>query len=136
MVSIFTSKFLVFFAIMTSCLVVFSVVAQAQFNPLESSCDEVVRGQTSAVCEEARNTTDPVGGTDGIITRVANIIALVGAIAAVIVIIIAGITMMLSGGDSAKIQSSRNAIIYASIGIVVIVVSRSLVIFIINQISN
>ena len=117
-------------------LPVFSGAASAQFNPLETSCEGL--GDNSAVCNEADNgqTTgeQPLVGDEGILTKVTNILALVAAVIAVIIIIIAGIGMTLSGGDGNKVSNSRNAIIYAAIGIAVIVVARGLVLFIINRI--
>ncbi len=64
---------------------------------------------------------------------VADVLAIVAGIIAVIVMIVAGITMTLSSGDSAKVQSSRNAIIYTVVGVTVIVLARGVVIFVVNQ---
>lgn len=109
------------------------VAVSAQFNQLEEACSGTPGNEGSQLCEEIDNAEDPVTGSDGVILKVADILGIVAGIIAVIIIIVAGITMMLSSGDSGKVQSSRNAIIYTVVGIAVIVLARSLVIFIINQ---
>lgn len=109
----------------------------AQFNPVEESCDQLSDEQraTSTICQEADNVgaEDDLTGTEGVIQRVANLIAIVGGIIAVIIIVVAGIQMTLSQGDPQKVKNSRNAIIYAAVGIGVIVVARSIIILIINR---
>jgi hypothetical protein len=106
----------------------------AQFNPLEKSCEGV---SNSEVCNEAnqgQSGDEPLVGTNGTLITAANILALVGGVIAVIVIVVAGITMTLSQGDSNKVSDSQNAIIYASVGILTIVIARGIVLFLINRI--
>jgi hypothetical protein len=110
-------------------------VANAQFNPIEKPCEGVT---DSAVCNEANNGQvpgeQPLVGENGILTTATNILSLVAGIIAVIIIVIAGIQMTLSGGDGQKVSNSRNTIIYAAVGIAVIIFARALVLFIINKI--
>jgi len=115
-------------------LLILTTQASAQFDPLETSCLEGSTTNSSAVCEEANNTDNPLVGNDGILTTVANLLSLAAGVIAVIIIVVAGIQMTLSGGDSQKVTNSRNAIIYAAVGIAVIVVARSIVLFVINRI--
>lgn len=65
-----------------------------------------------------------------IITFILNIVLLL-AVAAVIV---AGIYLIVSGGDEAQKDKAKNIILYAVIGILVILLSRVLVIFVSNLI--
>lgn len=83
----------------------------------------------SAVCT-SRTTVDPISGNNGILIQAANIIAIMGGVAAVIIIIISGIKFMTSGGDSEKIKSARNTIINAIIGIIIILLSRAIILFV------
>jgi cytochrome bd-type quinol oxidase subunit 2 len=69
-----------------------------------------------------------------VIVKAANIIALIAGIAAVIIIIIAGINFILSSGDSAKTGRAREAIIYAAVGLAVIVLSRAIITFIVSRV--
>lgn len=83
----------------------------------------------SAVCTSS-TTIDPISGNNGILVQAANIIAIMGGVAAVIIIIISGIKFMTAGGDAEKIKSARNTIINALIGIVIIILSRGIILFV------
>lgn len=106
--------------------------AAVAFNPVETSCEGPAAD--SPVCRDAANTQDPVSGSDGIIAKIANILAFVAGVIGVIIIIIAGITMMTSQGDPGKVKSSRDTIIYTAVGIIVIVMARAIVLFIVNEV--
>ncbi len=118
-----------------------SSVSAGGFDPLGRACTttnedgETIRIE-SAACEESetgQGSDNPVTGETGIVERVANILAIVTAIIAIIIIVIAGMTMSLSGGDSTKVQNSRNAIIYAAVGLVVVALARTIVVFVVNR---
>jgi hypothetical protein len=102
------------------------------FDPFAGSCEVDGTGDAAICNERVDGNTDPLAGENGAINQIANIIAIFAGVVAVIIIIIAGITMILSGGDSTKVQNSRNAIIYAAVGLVVIVLARGIVALVIN----
>lgn len=104
--------------------------AYAQFNPLDKACTGAAA--SSAACQD-KNKADSITGPDGVIVRVTNIIATIAGVVAVIVIIIYGITIIISYGDSGKVTQARNAIIGAAVGLVVIVLARTIVVFIVNR---
>jgi hypothetical protein len=108
----------------------------AQFNPTEASCDQLdaTERASSTICTEGEVTDNPIVGGDGILVQATNLLSIVAAVIATIIVVVAGITMTLSQGDSQKVSDSRNAIIYAGVGILVILSSRNLVIYIINRI--
>jgi hypothetical protein len=58
--------------------------------------------------------------------------AIVGIIA-VVVIIISGLQIIMSGGNSEKISNARDRIIYASIGLVVVAIAQIIVMFVISK---
>lgn len=89
---------------------------------------------SSAVCASKGNTNDPVSGQNGVILRVADILALVAGLAAVIVIILAGWNYINSGGDAAKTKTAKDAIIFALIGLVVIVLAHSILGFVLSKV--
>ena len=90
-------------------------------------------GNLPAACQDTQSPKNTLYGPDGLITKIANIIAIIVGIAAVIVIIIAGIQYMVSTGDPTKVNNAKNAIIYAVIGIAVAVFARTLVVFFIGR---
>lgn len=82
----------------------------------------------------AKNTDDPITGTGGIIIKVANILAWFGGAIAVIMIVFAGFTYVTSAGEASKVKRAKDIILYAAVGLIVIVVARMIVIFVINKV--
>jgi len=73
----------------------------------------------SPVCTDLRSDTNPLFGPDGLLTRVANIFALVTGVISLFMITIGGLRYINSSGDSSKTASAKSTILYAVIGIVV-----------------
>ena len=90
------------------------------------------RGKNSSVCKEGGNTEDPISGADGLIMNVANFISVIAGIAAVIIIVLAGLRFVQAGGKSEDIAAARRMLIYALVGLVVIILARTLVGFALN----
>jgi choline-glycine betaine transporter len=72
-------------------------------------------------------------GPNGVLGRVVNILSIIGGIMAVITIMIAGTRIIVSAGDSATIASSRQAILYAVFGLIIILLSQIMVRFVISK---
>jgi hypothetical protein len=62
-----------------------------------------------------------------IVERVVNVLFTVLLVAALIVIVIAAFTFVTAAGEPEKVQTARNLIIYAIIGIVVAVAARGVI---------
>ncbi len=111
-------------------------VVSAESAIFDQACNSG-EASSSSVCQDRETSQDPgdntIYGPDGIITKIANIIAIIAGIAATIIIVIAGIQFMVSTGDPGKVSSARNAILYAVIGLVVIVLARTLVVFVVGK---
>ena len=93
-----------------------------------------------AVCEAIGSGTDCVetddqGGTkvDSVIKTVVKILGIVAGVLAVIMIIVSGIKYITSGGDSSKVASAKNALIYAIVGIVIVALSQFIVRYVLGQ---
>lgn len=91
-------------------------------------------GSLPTYCTESANKKDPLTGKDGVLTKVTNVVAFISGLVAVFIIIIAGGRMVLSRGDSAKIVTARQSIIYAIVGLIVILVARTVIIFVLTKI--
>ena len=59
--------------------------------------------------------------------KVVNLVAVIAGAAAVIIIILAGLRYIQSGGNSEDVTGARRAIIYAVVGLIFIVLARSLI---------
>lgn len=87
---------------------------------------------SSAVC--SADGKDKISGPQGLLGRVTNLLALVTGIVAVGMIIYSGFTFITAAGDSGKIEQARKTIIYAVIGLVVIVAARGIILFVISRV--
>jgi hypothetical protein len=63
-------------------------------------------------------------------------VAIIAAIIAVFVIMAGGVTYITANGDSGKIATARNMIIYAAVGLIVIGIAGAIITLIVNTIST
>lgn len=68
-----------------------------------------------------------------IIAQVINIMSVIVGAIAVVMIIIGGFRYVTSGGDSAKITSAKNTILYALIGLIIVALSQIVVKFVLTK---
>jgi hypothetical protein len=89
----------------------------------------------SPVCNKNETTgSNPITGSKGVIIKVTRIIAVITGVAAVIMIIIGGIEFVVSGGEANSVATAKNTILYALIGLVVILISSTLIAFVVDRI--
>ncbi|MEI7838520.1 MAG: hypothetical protein WCI37_01910 [bacterium] len=79
------------------------------------------------------SSTSPQNPAYSVFSTVLNILSWAIGIISVIVIIVAGIRMITSNGDSKSFSSARDSILYAAIGIVVFAVSQIILYFVISK---
>lgn len=80
------------------------------------------------------DSSDPLTGANGTLIKVASIVAYIAGAAAVILIVISSIRFVTSAGDAAKVKKARDTIIYSLVGIVVIVLARTIIVYIVNRV--
>jgi hypothetical protein len=121
--------FLSFFALGGAMLVPQSVSA-AELNQ-QVNCSGI---EGSEFCEAKDNEENTLFGANGVLTRVAVFLGVVVGAVSVVVMIIAGIRFINSGGDPQKVASAKNTIIYGAIGVAVAVFAPLIVAFVVGQI--
>jgi hypothetical protein len=99
-------------------------------DPLDAVCQG--QGANAAICKNRTN-QDPITGSSGVLTRVIQIIVAITGIASVIMIIIGGFRYITSSGDSNNINSAKNTILYAVIGLVVAIFGQAIVSFVLSR---
>ena len=94
-------------------------------NVLEDQC----RGanQSTAVCESKGDNAGALIGS------VVNILMFILGAVSTIMIVIGGIKYVTSNGDSSSIQSAKNTIMYAVIGLVVAISASAIVAFVLGR---
>lgn len=94
-------------------------------NVFKETCPS---GSTSAICADKNNT-----GTS-MIRNVIDLLFYAIGVISVIVIIIGGIKFITADGDSSKIKSARETILYAVVGLIVALLAFAIVEFTVNNI--
>lgn len=94
---------------------------------LFSACSQA---PNSPVCKDKGTTEDP---TLHIINVAANIVATLAGIAAIITIIISGLTMITSAGNQESVTNARKHLVAALIGLAIVVLAWTITRFIIDK---
>lgn len=104
------------------------------WDPFNRSCDTGDGSRGSIACETATKPNgDPLSGPASVIARVTDLMAVITGLAAVIAIIIAGIRFITASGDANSINSAKNTILYAIIGLAVVVAARTIIVYVIKR---
>ncbi len=108
--------------------------AEGETNGANSSgtfnaCKHVVSGKTAVCSGDSKNATN-------IAKNIISILLWVVGIAAVIVIIYAGITFITAAGNPSAIARAKTMIIYSVVGLVVAILAYAIVNFVINTSSG
>jgi cytochrome bd-type quinol oxidase subunit 2 len=85
---------------------------------------------------DCSTTSDGTNQINSIITTIINVFSLVVGVVSVIMIILGGFRYITSGGDSSNVQSAKNTIIYALIGLVVVALAQFIVQFVLNKVTQ
>lgn len=130
------SKHLLFFSLAVLALCIFvlssSTYAESLFSGAKSEAcagTHLSGPATNADCSDADETTLSQTIQNGI-----NFVSIVVGIIAVVMIIIGGIRFVVSNGDSAKVSTAKNTIMYALIGLILVALAQVIVKFVLLRI--
>jgi hypothetical protein len=101
------------------------------FSPNQALCSES-GGSSTEFCAQAN--PNPIFGPTGVVTKAVRLLSIVTGIASVIIIMLAGLQYMIAEGDSSKVSSAKNTLLYALVGLVITIVARSIVAFVLNKV--
>jgi hypothetical protein len=96
---------------------------------------------TSGICEGVGlvggtsdcDSGDPTSSVSNIIKTAINLISIVVGVIAVIMIIIGGLKYIMSSGDSNSINSAKNTILYAIVGLVIVAFAQIIVRYVLTK---
>jgi type IV secretion system pilin len=111
-------------------LVAVPAMAATTNQKLFSPCDINKQTANSPICKDKNTTADPVNDK---IKTAANIVAIVTGVAAVILIILGGLTMVTSAGNAEAVASARKRIVNAVIGLVVVALAWTIIAFVTDR---
>lgn len=114
----------------------------ASYVTLSTSTAAAISSNQSEVCDAIGSGKDCAQGghdtanVDSILKTVINIFSTLVGVVAVIMIIFAGFKYITSAGDSSKITSAKNTLIYALIGVIIVALAQFIVKFVLDKSIN
>jgi hypothetical protein len=128
------------FLVLCSTLLVLggTVLLSAPRAYAEDVLNDICNKNPQAVaCQDNQTPQDhdknSIYGSDSILAKATKLVSFVVGIVAVIMIIIGGLQYIMAAGDSAKVNSAKNTILYAIIGVVVAVMAQIIINFVIRR---
>lgn len=89
------------------------------------------KNATAASCSETGEAS-----LANVAQRVINIFSIVVGSVSVIMIIIGGFRYIISGGDSTAVTAAKNTILYAIVGLIIVIFAQVIVRFVITNVTN
>ncbi len=119
-------------ALLAFATIPFNVVGQAQAQGIqEGLCSGIELDPTGgSACGDADSNNKGVSST---ISSVINILSILVGVVAVIMVLFGGFKYITSGGDSGKVTSAKNTIVYALIGLVIAALAQVIVRFVLAK---
>ncbi|MCA9348771.1 hypothetical protein KC878_01340 [Candidatus Saccharibacteria bacterium] len=93
--------------------------------------------QTDAVIGGASQVPGQGGGTKltSVVKNLLTVLSWVAGVISVIMMVVSGIQISVANGDASKVGRARNSIIYAVVGLVVVILAQTIVRFALNNIT-
>lgn len=110
--------------------------ATAHATYANDACQILHDSDPSVTCNPAGAAPEDITNNSsvrGLIESVVNVISIVVGIVAVIMIIIGGFRYVVSGGDSNNTKAAKDTILYAVIGLVIVLFAQVIVKFVLTQ---
>lgn len=125
-------KKLFIYVIFVLCISIFATsdgkVFAATYDPFGK---DVCTGDAakSELCKSNTN-KDPILGENGVVIKVTDLVALVTGIISVAIIIFTGFKFITSAGGPENIKKAREMLIFAVIGLIIIVFARTIIVYV------
>jgi hypothetical protein len=105
--------------------------AAAAVDVFHDACTTAGASKSSAC---SNNGSNPLTGKTGLLSKITSIISYLAGISAVLLIIISGFMYVTANGDSSKLNTARTTIIYAVVGLIIVLLAQTIIIFVINKV--
>lgn len=108
-------------------IAVFSPVRVLAADLGQTACEGANLAGTNVNCADGQLSDNSMGD---IVKKIINILSIVVGVAAVVMIIIGGFRYIISGGDSTGVTGAKNTIMYAIIGLIIVLFAQVIVRFV------
>lgn len=126
-------KILLSFLMLTTLLAPASLVLGSAAAVDVVPCSDPKFSQTDVCPDVTRGATSGSNAIVDFIKIIINVLSYIVGVASIVGIVVGGLRLILSNGDSNGIASARNGIIYSLIGLAIVVVAQSIVAFVLNK---
>jgi len=109
-------------------------LAAGPFDEICNSPEVQAQAQADKPSACSANNQDPLTGTGGVILKAAKLISFITGVASVIIILVGGLKYITANGDSNSVNSAKNTILYALVGLIVSLLAQGIIVFIINRV--
>jgi len=110
-----------------------TALAYNPYNGVDCTKSPNNKADSSAICNAGNK--NPLSGPDGAIADITNIVSYVAGGIAVIVVIVGSLRYITSGGDPGAVKKAKDSVLYALIGIAVIVLARIIILFVVTKLA-
>lgn len=124
---------ILFISILTTLLAPgFAVTGTASAVDVFQTCTSPKQSSTS-VCNDVKTQSANSNPIISVMRVILNILSFIAGVAAVIILIINAFRLVVSGGDTNGVKSARSGIIYVLVGIAVVLLAQTVVIFVLDR---
>jgi hypothetical protein len=126
--------FLVIGLLAAFCLPAIVVSGQTAAVDIFSHCGDNDPNYQPDVCSDVNSAKAQGDPIINIIKIAIDILSFIIGIAAVITVVVSGLRMIFSGGDSQAVASARGGLIYALAGLAIVALAQALVAFVLDRV--
>ena len=101
-------------------------------DSLADACEGLALADPTATCDSAQAKTS----FGSIIRNVINVLSIIVGAVAVIMIIIGGFRYVISNGDTSGLTGAKNTILYAIVGLVIVIFAQVIVRFVLTNVTG
>ena len=107
-------------------------IASSLISPAIASAAQISGVKNGIEASRSAEMPADLFGSSGIFTQVTNILLFLIGVLSVIMLIFGGLRYVISGGNSKSVESAKNTILYAIVGLVVAILAYAIVNFVVG----
>jgi len=118
-----------------SAVFLFSICLAIPAGVMASTSGAVCKGANNLAISDTAgdcNIGDQTGKVNNLVEKIINIFSAIVGVVAVIMIVYGGFRYITSGGDTTRVSSAKNTIIYALIGLAIVALAQVIVRFVLH----